>query len=1132
MRNTLKIAGITLSLVGSALAGICQVPLANLATGNWYKLSVTRDGVYKIDFTLLKKMGIDPAKTDPRKIRIYAAGNGMLPQLNSASRNGTLREIAIQVSGEGDGRFDDGDQILFFAQGPDVYAFDRVRNTFSYENNLYTDKNFYFLTVSTDSGLRVGGKEDIVGTFPIVSDYDDFVYHESEQYNELHSGRQWFGEQFGLTQELTIKFDIAGIVENSEVTIVSQVMAQSFEQSSFNIFFNGTAAGSQVIDLIPNSQYGVKGRTASDTFTLNSTVSGAASRTSQEIKYQYLKNASGKSIGFLDNFLISFVRKLSAGADETIFSSAKSLANPVSTFQIAEASSETRVWEVTDPFSPREQAFTRGQGKIAFSSETTTLKTFVLFGPANTLAPDIEGNIPNQNLLNLPQADLIIVTHPAFKTEASRLAAHRQRHSGLDVQVVTTEEVYNEFSGGKQDISAIRDFARYQYFRYPGVLRNLLLMGRCSYDYKQRIETNTNFVPTYESRNSLSPLETYSSDDFFGFFDENEGDWLESPAQNHTMEIGVGRISCKTLQEATDVVDKLIAYDLGKNAFGNWRKEILFVADDGDFNIHQGQADQLATDIENTHPEFNTRKVYVDAFRQVSRASGQISPDATEGLRQALKKGVLIANFTGHGSEQVWMQERVLDGEFIANWKGFASYPLLVTATCEFGRHDDPTQISSGERCQLQKNGGAIGLVTTARPVNSSTNFSLNKAFYQALFEKSDGHYRDLGSVFRDTKNNSLSGVANRNFSLLGDPSMTLALPDEKIVVNSIKSSFNSDTLKALSKIMISGEIFSGEVKNTDFNGVLTATLFDKEALLKTLGDENPVFAYRLWNNALFRGEASVQSGSFQLEAILPKNLAYQVGQGKLALYAQDPDRKTDASGSSSNFKVGESESGTETDLDPPNIRLFMGDTTFVAEGVVGPVTQLVARLSDESGINISNYGIGNTLVAILDDSVQFEVSEYYVADKDDFTQGTLLFPMEGLTKGRHRITLKAWDNFNNAGAASLDFFVSESSAIKIEDLIAFPNPFNETTTIRFSHSHPGEDLEASLVIYNTVGAVVQNMKFSIPESQYQVTLMDWDGSSPDGTKLGGGIYLLRLSVRSLVDGSKNEQITKLIILN
>ncbi|MEK6782109.1 MAG: type IX secretion system sortase PorU [Bacteroidota bacterium] len=1128
MRQHFFIAGILLYFLGVPTTSDGQSSI--LSTGTWYKFSVTTDGVYKIDYNLLKKAGVDPDKIDPKNIRIYASGNGMLPQANSSPRNGELTELSVSVSGESDGHFDNNDFILFFGQGPDVYRYNLVKGMFEYTNHLYTDKNFYFITVAASAGKRIGTIETASTGFPVITEFNDFAFHETNQTNELKSGREWFGEQFDATTEQTIKFEIPGITSDSEIKMASNVMAKSFAGSSFKVFLNGAELGEQFVIQIPNTTYGIKGRHTIDTFKTTSTLSSASIRSSQELKYQYIKSATGPSIGFIDHFLIDFKRKLALYNNQTIFVSAKSLENTSSTFEVESVGPGDSIWEITDPFNASALKFITAGTKATFTLPTQELKNFIVFDDANIRLADFEGAIANQSLRAPFSTDLIIVTHPDFKEAAIRLANHRISFNKISVRVVTTEEIFNEFSGGKQDITAIRDFARTVFLQ--GDLKNVLLFGRCSYDYKNKIAKNTNYVPTYESINSLSPLETYSSDDYYAFFDNDEGEWQESPARNHTMEIGIGRLSVKTVQEAADVVDKLIEYDLGKNTFGKWRKEILFVADDGDFNIHQGQADLMAEQIEDNNPEFNLQKLYLDSYEQTSRPSGQISPEASEALRQALKKGVLIANFTGHGNEQQWMQEKILDDTFISNWKNYSSYPLLVTATCEFGRHDDPGQISSGELTQIKKNGGSIGLVTTARPVNSSSNFTLNKAFYESFFQKEGGNYKDLGTIFRDTKNKSISGVANRNFSLLGDPSMRLAIPEGQVIISKINAKNNSDTLKALSMVQLKGEIHTNGEKNLNFNGTLQATLFDKETSLQTKGDENPVFPYSLWNNALFRGEASIIDGVFQLEFLLPKTIAYQIGNGKLSAYAHDVTNKTDASGGTVSFKIGESEDTLISDTAPPTIQLFMGDTTFIEGGVISSNSQLVGRLFDESGINVSNYGTGTTMVAILDDSKTYEVSEYFTATKDNFTEGTLLFPIEGLEIGYHTLTLKVWDNLNNPATASISFEVSESAEIKVLELSNYPNPFSESTIVRFIHTRPGEDLEVSLAIFTVTGQQVQTMNFSVPESQYRVVLTNWDGSDINGAKLTTGLYLMKVLVRSLADGSKNEQFTKLIILN
>lgn len=1105
-----------------------QVQSTPLSAGKWYKFSVTRDGIFKIDYNLLKKAGINPDQINPKTLQLYGAGTGMLPQKNSAARN-ALSELAVSVQGEEDGKFNKEDFILFYGQGPDSYRFDVTKNIFWYENNLFSEKNFYFLTVGSAAGKRVTDETNNSGTnSPIINEYDDLGYYETDQYNELKSGRDWFGEQFDAKTEITVRFDFPGIVENSSIKMVSNVMAQSFNGSSFKVFFNDVAIVEQPVEVISNTTYGIKGKEVIDTLSFSAASVNAPSRSNQDIKYQYIKAASGKSIGYLDYILFSFKRKLNLYGNQTIFTASKSLENPFSTFEIA--SIPTKIWDVTDPWNCKNQLFSSSAANASFTVATNSLKQFIAFNEVD-LVPVFESEVPNQNLTAMPSPDLLIVTHPDLKSEAMRLATHRQNHSKLTVHVVTTSEIYNHYSGGRQDITAIRDFTKDLYNRPGNGLNNLLLFGRCSYDYKNRVLANTNLVPTYESQNSLSPLETYSSDDYFAFLEANEGDWMENPTQNHSMEIGVGRLSVKNKSEAKDVVDKLIDYDINQNSFAPWRNNILFVADDGDFNIHQGQADQLATRIDLDHPELNIKKTYLDSFEQVEKPSGQVSPNANKSLDNIVRNGAAVVNFTGHGSEQVWMQERILDDVMIRGWKNAPQYPLFVTATCEFGRHDDPGQISSGEKVLLQKKGGGIGLVTTARPVNSSTNFTLNKAFYDALFTKSNGKYRDLGAVFRDTKNNSISGVANRNFSLLGDPSMKLMLSDNEVRITEMKTQSKSDTLKALSRVSIKGEVLQDGVNWTDFTGELEVTLYDKEEAFNTLGDENPVFTYKLWDNALFRGKASVVGGSFEFDFVVPKNIDQQTGLGKITLYANTKNLK-DAQGSLTNFKIGKSESNPIPDNTAPKIELFMGDTTYLNGGLVGPNTTLVVRLEDENGINISKRDKNHNLTALLDDSTMYVLNDYYVSNLNDYSRGFALFSLSDLKKGKHTVTVGASDTYNNRSFSKIDFVVTDGNRIVIDDFVNYPNPFSDYTTLEFVHSRVGEDLEADLKIYAMTGQLMDTRQFTIPVSQYRVILDSWNGKDTQGNKLGTGVYLAKLSVRSLLDGSKNDQFTKLIILN
>jgi hypothetical protein len=628
----------------------------------------------------------------------------------------------------------------------------------------------------------------------------------------------------------------------------------------------------------------------------------------------------------------------------------------------------------------------------------------------------------------------------------------------------------------------------------------------------------------------LHPVDSYSSDDYVGFLQEHEGQWSEEPAINHTMDVSVGRLPVKSVQEMSDVVDKIIRYESALTLQGSWQKEIVFVADDGDSNQHQDDADRLAESIDDNHSQFDVSKIYLDQFPQISRPSGEVSPETNEAILKSINKGALIINYTGHGGERLLAQEKIFDDLTIGKLEN-ERLALWLTATCEFGKADDPIVISGAELCLLRKNGGAIGLVTTGRPVEAGTNFILNKAFYEAFFQTEDNNPLSLGEIFRRTKNTSLSGVSNRNFSLIGDPELQLALPSRKIIVNTITTQSGSTTLKSLSTVTVTGEVTGEDGIDESFNGVLEAVLFDKKVSFQTLGDENAPFAYNQWYNRIFRGQASVENGIFEFRFVVPKNIAYQVETGKLSLYARDSTQRLTASGYSKTFDIGLSESNPQADNAPPVISLFVGDTTFISGGITNPNTVLVARLRDAHGINISGYGIGNSLTAVLDGET-FTLNDFYIADVNDYTRGTVTFPLENLTPGRHTLTLKAWDTYNNPAQATIDFFVTDTENLIIQTFGNYPNPFRTSTRLFFTHNRSGDDLEGTLTLYDITGHILYTSQFNVPSSSYQVDLLDLVQGVNFTKNQSGGLYFARLSVRSLTNGSKNEQVTKLILSN
>jgi hypothetical protein len=1106
-----------------------------LREGLWYKIAVEKNGVYRLTREHLSSMGFSGSQMDPRNIRIFGYLNGMLPQSNAIPRPGDLIEIAIRVEGEDDGKFDKGDFVAFYGEGPGISKFIPGKNIFSLQTNLYSDKNFYFVTVGNDKGKRIPLRAEGNGGIPVTT-YHDFIFHEKNSVNILRSGREWFGENFELDQDQAFEFSASGITEGSEMTVVSEVMGQSFNPSSFELFFNGQSIGEQLISTIPDSPYSAKGRVKRDTIRFNASSVAAPNNNEHTLRYNFKQASSRKSAGFLNYFSVHFERKLELTQDQMNFRNGNVL-NGTLRFSISNVTASDQVWNISDPYSPVLQQFVLNGNTASFSSVTEeTSEEFIIFRN-NIPSAELIGKVENQDLHGISTPNLVIVTHRDFLAEANSLADHRRSHNNLSVVVATTDQIYNEFSSGRQDITAIRDFVRALYVKGPGMLKSLLLFGKSSYDYKDRIPDNLNFVPTYESRNSLFPLETFSSDDYFGFLEDSEGEWEESVFESHSLDIGVGRLPVKSSSEARSVVNKIIQYDLNGNKFGQWKKDFVFVADDGSnsdsfSSIHQSQSNSMAENIESDNQQFNTRKIFLGSYSKKVSPNGETIPEANRDIMEEFNNAVII-NYTGHGSEKLWADERVFSGEEIDELRN-KSFPFLVTATCEFGKHDDPADISSAEKSLLKETAGCIGLVTTARPVNSSTNFELNQAFYDALFDRSSGTWPTLGEVFRHTKNNSTSGVANRNFSLLGDPSMTLALPSQTVVIDHIKTDHGSDTLKALSKVIVRGRVTDNHgVTDANFSGTLQSTLFDKRTKFQTIGKNNPSFKYSQWFNPLFRGHATVSHGEFEFSFLLPKNIAYEVGAGKLSLYAVNTDKTKDATGGVSSFKIGQSENNPATDNTSPFIKAFLGDSTFTDGGTVSPNTTLVVRLKDDNGLNVSNYGIGNTMMAALDqDGAVYLINEHYMADKDDYTRGWVHFPLYDLPPGPHSITVKAWDTFNNPAETTIHFTVSDGNSLSIDDFANYPNPFYDETTLFFTHNRPGEDLVAYLTFANLAGMEITSYNIEIPSSSFMVDLTQFEAMTGFEKKLSPGLYFARLRVRSLTDGTESTAVTKLIFAN
>ncbi len=1083
-----------------------------LASGHWYKLSVAAPGVYKIDLPLLRQLGIDTRQLPSAGIRLFGTGGQLLPEPNSQPRHDDLPEVALSVQDGGDGQLDGDDYLLFYTPGPHRWQWDPLRPGFVHQYNLYSDVAAYFLTVG-GTGTRVVQDNN---TNPAVSKTYSFDYHtfyERDSLNFLSSGKQWWGQEFGkvVGNSRSYSFSLPG-QPVGPVTVGFRVAARGASDSNFGVSLNGTAAASAYLLPVGSSVF--------ESYATAAYASGTAAVTGDEVTAALtFQPGDLNAKGWLDYLELMAVCPLRMPAGGRL--DFRSMAgNGRTQYFVANATAQTKVWDVTDPLRPLAMATWLQADTLTFTGDAGPLREYIAFNAGAALRPVAGGTVPNQDLHGQPGATLLIVTHEAFLSEAERLAAYRRSHDGLSVAVVTTTQVFNEFASGTPDPTAIRDYVKMHYDRgaHP---RYLLLFGAASYDYRQRVKNNTNLVPSWQSDASLDAIHSHVSDDFFGFLDDAE-DITRTDISN-LLDIGIGRLPVRNISEARTAVDKIIRYQQPAS-FGPWRNSVTLLADDEDDNLHLQDAEAMSNIIAKSNHLPDISKIYVDAYPQENTAAGVRSPEVTKAVNNSINKGTLILNYNGHGSYNRLAEETVMDMNSVQEWKNEQRLPLLITATCDFAPFDDPSINSLGAQLLLQQRSGAIALMTTTRAVFANSNRIMNANYLEAAFTpQADGSMRTLGAAIQDGKNKtySTSGdvINNRKFQLLGDPSLTLAFPQWRVVTDSVngrKVTTETDTLKGLQYCIVKGHIEDAQGRQLrDYNGTLTTVVYDQPATRRTRGNDprSRPADFQVQENILFRGTQTVTNGAFTVAFTVPADLQDGKGKGKISYYTSNA--TADGGGYFDGFIAGGILPGAPADVTGPDVKVWLDSKAFTNGDMTGPDPLLMIDLADSSGINISGSHPAHSLVAILDSSEYLILNDYFEASLDNYREGKVRFQLNGLAAGAHRITIKAWDTYNNSTVKTIAFKVAAPGSIAVEEVVNYPNPFYDVTRFSFLHNQQGQQLQVDLQVFTTDGKLVKKMRSTIFSGTSRFDGIPWDGRGDSGARLPAGIYIYRLIIGS-----------------
>jgi hypothetical protein len=1119
-----------------SFAGVPHRSESVLASGKWYKIATRETGILRITYDDFVEMGFDPAQINDSAIRVYGNGAGMLPEANSTPRIDDLREISILVVDGNDGRMDPGDYILFYGESPDKWTFDYTTRLYSHSKNLYSDDCFYFIGVTSGKGKRVTDQEslDSVPNY-FCYRFDDYSFHELDSVNLIQSGRAWYGEKFDNTRtSYDYAFDFPNIDTMSPLRLITNVASRSSSACKFFLSSNGKPLDSLSVDYT-DLQYSQNYAQIKQKTTL---ILHPVSPLHLKITYNLpVSNA----LGWLNFFEFNAYREMRWVSPQMGFRNANTIGpSNISKFVLTRVTPGVTIWNVTDQGNITRVKAITAHDTLSFIMATDSLKNFLAFDGQSFKPVRFIGKVDNQNLHSLSPSTLIIVTHPLFLEEANRLAGFHQEHNNISVNVVTTTQVYNEFASGNQDLTAIRDFMKMLYDRgAPSgtAPKYLLLFGDGSYDPKNRIQGNNNMIPVYESAESMNIVASYVTEDYFGIMGDNEG-----AGSNGTIDIGIGRFPVTTPDQAKALVDKIIHYSsYSDTILSDWRNTMTFVADDENSNLHMQQAEQLTSIVGTKYPVFNVNKIFLDAYPLIPTPAGERFPGVNSAIDNAVAKGSLIINYTGHGGEDGWAVEKVLTIGDISTWNNADKLPVFITATCEFSRFDNPSRFSAGEMVIDKAESGAIALYSTTRQALATSNLKLDTSFFRNLIPPPGMPFPSMGDLIRISKNNNANNTNIRNFVLLGDPAQQIAFPKYQVVTTEINhkppDKKNADTTEGLSNLNVKGVVVDlrGDTMK-DFNGTLYSKLFDKPLKYMTLGNKpvaNGSYAapFLMQNSLLAYVKSTVKNGTFEFSCVIPKDINLQYGHGKISYYASDS--TSDANGFSNDLVIG----GCDPDIDPVNpgpvVMLYMDSTNFISGGRTSESPVLLAFLNDPDGINYLGLGIGHEIIAMLDGNTAYPtiLNDFFTPDLDQYQSGNIRFPLHNLSNGPHKIIVKAWDFYNNSSETEISFFVLNQPVLSMQEVFNFPNPMKDQTTFQFNPMQEAGMLDVQIQISSMTGTLVKTMESQVMEYGTGPVFIHWDGKSDYGSRLGNGLYLYRLLVRG-ENGSSTQATQKLVIIN
>lgn len=1129
-----------------------------LSSGGFYKIKVDKSGIFKITAQFLRDNGINPSSLNPKNFRIYGNGGIMLPESNQDIRYSALQENAIQVVGEDDGVWNDGDYALFYAQGPNAYniyrnfngnGFKRTETRTDSPNNLkniYEDYSYYFLSFDKGAGKRVQPIDVNLPATALITRYDSYQVINNDQKNLIKVGRTWV-EEAPFTTDKAVTFTTNSPIQGADVIKYrTRTIGYKAQQNSIGFNINNQNPLTPIIIPANTPSAGYDFYPA----TYDGTVSGL---TGNQITINYKPSIALNPNGlfYLDYAEVQYKENLNFNGSQMSFRdfSLTSGTNTSYGFSVANASAAEQIWDVTD-ITNANRRVNKAAGNTNFNFGYITAdqnfnNEFVAFRADAAFSPQFVERIANQDLSSLQNVDYLILTPPELMGQAQRIANYHKTKNNFNVQIVDPTKIYNEFGSGSRDLTAIRDFIT-KLNTPTGKLKYVFILGDGSYDYKNRIPNNTNVVSSYQSEDSSDFANSFVTDDYIVM---TQPQFSSAFISSNLPDVPIGRIPAANNTEAGNMIDKILAYynNLSGQStpFGEWRMKLDFVVDDdhdesgnSPIPFHTTMNNALVSVFEQPGPilkEYNVRKLYLDAFQAQSTAGGQRYPQVNQAISNDIGNSLYLFYF-GHGGINGWAQERVLTTDEIQNSNNFSNvysrFPFVSTITCEFTLWDEPGTSSAGEQFIKLKQGGVATMITSSRAIGIDYGISFTDIYTKEIFKLVSDDFATLGNAQLNAKKIKGPNSNHLKVNLLGDPAMKLSRPQRLLVIENIETPVPG-LIRGLDFVKVKGHINNTNgTLNSSFNGRVVVNIFDKRLNKKTLNNDGvlTVLNYTEEGSAIVKASGTAVNGIFTVEFYVPKDINYAIGEGRILAYA---DNKSIDVFNNQAVQVGDINPNGINDNQPPKVKLYMNNTNFANGGITNQSPMLLACVTDDTGINSTGSGIGHDITVYLDGQIINTVvlNDFYSSGEGngclspslaDYQKGNVTYPFRNLAIGQHQLTFKVWDINNNSTTETLNFEVKDEADqhLVINRPLNWPNPFTNKTYVQFEHNCD-DILDVNVQIYTITGKLVKTISQPVVAEPFLQGFrtprqaIEWDGRDDFGSTVAKGTYIFKIFAKS-----------------